>query len=60
MFAVTTASWLSMKFIYKYMREEFNAGDSNLQFWENFLYYFGIISSQGKTHQLFFPLMTDF
>ncbi len=37
-----------MKLIDKYMTEYYRGGISNLQFWENFMYYFGIISSQGK------------
>lgn len=37
-----------MKLIHKYMPEYYDGGTSNLHFWENFMYYFGIISSQGK------------
>ncbi|EFX83375.1 hypothetical protein DAPPUDRAFT_315894 [Daphnia pulex] len=46
MFSGTTVTWIFMKLIDKHMPEHYNGGISNLQFWENFMYYFGIISSQ--------------
>lgn len=56
MFSGATVTWIFMKLIHKYMPEYYNGGISNLQFWENFMYYFGIISSQGK-HRSMFGLM---
>lgn len=48
MFSATSVTFIFMKLIHKYMPEYYDVGISNLQFWENFMYYFGIISSQGK------------
>ncbi|XP_059353235.1 glutamate receptor ionotropic, kainate 4-like isoform X1 [Daphnia carinata] len=57
MFSATLVTFTFMKLIHKYMPEYYDGGISNLQFWENFMYYFGIISSQaGRTMPSVGPL----